>query len=157
MVLIWQRASSGENGFHYSKDVDPDAAFKALADAMYRIRKGEKLNGEITTVMLKDFYDHNSMAYSDIFKSSYRHFAVEPAMALDMERSWTSFDALRAVWPRRYRSRVKSDTKKGSAGDKRPLLGRNKRTGQRIEEPHNFVLKAGFRLATFYSGIFLGP
>ncbi len=157
MVLICGNAFvSGENGFHYSKDVDPDAAFKALADAMYRIRKGEKLNGEITTVMLKDFYDHTT-AYSDIFKKfKYRHFKVEPAMALDMERSWTSFDAYMSSLASRYRSRVKAIRKKGSALVIKDLGWEEiKEQAQRIEELYNFVhLKAGFRLATFIQDYF---
>lgn len=157
MILICGNAFvSGENGFHYHKDVDTREAFKALADALYRIRKGEKLNGEITTVMLKDFYDHTT-SYSDIFKAfKYRNFKVEPAMLLDIDSKWTDFEKYMQSLASKYRSRVKSIQKKGNSLVRKDLDWKEiKDHAARIEELYNFVhLKAGFRLASFIQDYF---
>jgi hypothetical protein len=63
----------------------------AVAEALYRVRRAEKLSGETDLVVIKDFLAEQ--AGCEEFRSfSYRPIQTDPEMQLELDPSWTSFE-----------------------------------------------------------------
>lgn len=103
---------TGEHGFSVAEGADPKAAIHGLADATYRIRRAEKLHGQIASVLVKDFNDSSRGHADELIRFGYHAFEVDPNMAVELPSSWTKFDDYLAAMSAKYRRKVKDARKK---------------------------------------------
>lgn len=142
--------ASGEYGFAYADDADRAKLFHGLADAIYRVRRGEKLNGQVTAILIKDYYKSSVGISGELQKFGYRGFSVEPSMIVDVDPAWKKFEDYLDAMSSKYRTRTKAVLKKGKDIERR-LLTRDEilANGKRIKELYDAVhYKAKFRLAS---------
>jgi hypothetical protein len=101
-LLSW-----GPHGVAFAPQGDPVEAWPAVAEALYRIRRADKLLGETGLVMVKDLTAAQAGAQEDLRRFSYRPFETEPNMVLDLKPGWTSFEAYLKDMKSDYRSGIK--------------------------------------------------
>lgn len=106
---------TGEHGFSYVADADPATIFDGLAEALYRMRRADKLDGQVAALLVKDFpADHDDPHPADeLERFGYKRFAVDPQMVVPL-RDWQSFEDYLGSMTGKYRRRVKSARKKGA-------------------------------------------
>lgn len=114
---------TGEHGFCVAEGVPLEDAFDGLAEVIYRIRRADKLRGQITGVLVKDFYDDGGLedASGRLRHYGYREFVVDPQMVIVLRPEWQSFDDYVAAMTKKYRARVRSARKKGRHLERRVL------------------------------------
>jgi predicted N-acyltransferase len=95
----------GPQGVALAKDHPAQELWQAVAEALYRIRRADKLFGDTDLVMVKDLAD--SEADEALKPFSYRGFDTEPNMVLHMDPEWGSFDGYLAKMKSDYRSGIK--------------------------------------------------
>jgi Acetyltransferase (GNAT) domain len=101
-VLIW-----GHRGFAFAPDVDPKSAWLALGEAVYRLRRADKLLGESDLVMIKDFPAGDDAAHDSLRLLGYRNVETEPDMVLDIRPEWKKPDDYLASLTSSYRGNAK--------------------------------------------------
>lgn len=158
-ILICGNAfASGEHGFACAPGIDQSKAFHGLADAVYRVRRANKLHGQVAAVLIKDFEDSSLPNSRVLEKYDYYGFSVEPAMILDLDKGWKTFDDYLNAMSSKYRRRAKAVIKKGEVVERRTFgyedIISNK---EQIEKLYDAVhLKAKFRLASLTMDYFAG-
>lgn len=158
-ILICGNAfASGEHGFVCAPGVDRSKAFHGLADAIYRVRRANKLHGQVAAVLIKDFSASSLEGSKELEKYDYYGFSVEPAMILDLSKEWRTFDDYLNAMSSKYRRRAKAVIRKGETIERRSFsyedIIANK---EEIEKLYDAVhLKAKFRLASLTMDYFAG-
>lgn len=161
-VLICGNAFvTGEHGFCHVPGIEPVDAFVGLADVVYRVRRADKLHGQVAGVLIKDFYvspsEASSAASSDtsnqgaqqLTRFGYREFSVDPQMVVVLRPEWQSFDDYVAAMNAKYRSRVRGARRKGANLHKRrfavdEIVDRHTEIRRLFAAVHE---KASFRIA----------
>lgn len=96
-LLSW-----GPHGVAFAEGADHFAAWKGIAEGIYRIRRAARLDGGADVVMVKDLgAETNSAASLETF--SYRAKETEPDMVIDVSPAWSSFDDYLGALSARYR------------------------------------------------------
>lgn len=85
-LLSWDR-----HGVAFAPGADARELWPAVAEALYRIRRADKLFGESDLLLIKDLPGEDLDAASVLERHSYRSFETEPNMRLDLSR-WRRFD-----------------------------------------------------------------
>ncbi len=107
VLVCGNMLSSGCDGIAVAEGFDPALAFRAVGEALYRVRRAEKLNGHTNLVMVKDF-TAETMGASEVLESlSYRRLAGGATMVLSLEPSWKTHGDYLAGMVSKYRSAVK--------------------------------------------------
>lgn len=101
-LLSW-----GPHGVAFASGIRPEELWPAVAEALYRIRRADKLLGETGLVMVKDLTASQAGAAEALRRFSYRPFETEPNMVLDLKPSWKSFDDYLKDMKSDYRSGIK--------------------------------------------------
>jgi hypothetical protein len=96
----------GPQGVAFSAGEDPAALWPAVAEALYRIRRADKLFGETGLVMVKDLEAGDS-GEATLSAFSYRPFDTEPNMVLPLKAEWRDFEGYLAAMKSDYRSGIK--------------------------------------------------
>lgn len=96
----------GPQGVAFAPAEDPAELWPAVAEALYRIRRADKLFGETGLVMVKDL-PAGENAGQALAKFSYRPFDTEPNMILALKAEWRDFEAYLAAMKSDYRSGIK--------------------------------------------------
>lgn len=116
VLVCGNMLSSGCDGIAVAEGVDPALAFRAVGEALYRVRRAEKLNGHPNLVMVKDFtvetVDPTQVpgltAASAVLESlSYRRMAGGATMVLSLDPSWKTHADYLSGMVSKYRSAVK--------------------------------------------------
>ncbi|MEM7245332.1 MAG: GNAT family N-acetyltransferase [Acidobacteriota bacterium] len=102
----------GNHGVAFAPGEDPAELWPGIADALYRMRRAEKLNGAIDYVLVKDLGPRLQATAKGLRQFGYRSFETEPDMVLSLDPSWTSFDDYTAQLTAKYRRAIKK-TEKG--------------------------------------------
>lgn len=97
-VVSW-----GPHGIAIRDGEDPDAIWTALAEALYRLRRGDKLNGQTDYVMIKDLPKSLSERAEVLSRFGYRAVETEPDMVLAVAAGWSSLDDYLADLNKKYR------------------------------------------------------
>jgi hypothetical protein len=105
-LLTW-----GPHGVALAPDADPAELWPAVAEALYRIRRSDRLFGDTGLVMVKDLALDDPAAAPAMRRFSYRPFETEPNMRLELKPSWTSFEAYLKDMKSDYRSGIKKQLK----------------------------------------------
>ncbi|MCX6181377.1 MAG: hypothetical protein NT150_05585 [Bacteroidetes bacterium] len=106
--------SSGENGFAMIPSMDPEVAYNALMNGLYRLRRAEKVLGQVSSVILKEFWEKSYNQLAVIKKYDYRDFEIDPNLVLKISPSWKNINNYVDDITKKYRKRYKDVLKKSS-------------------------------------------
>jgi hypothetical protein len=101
-LLSW-----GMHGISFAPGADPDAVWPAVAEAIYRLRRADKLSANTDFVMIKDITDPHEKYAQVLSKFSYRQLETEPNMVLDISPKWRSYNDYLSNLTSRYRKVAK--------------------------------------------------
>jgi hypothetical protein len=82
-----------------------------VAEALYRIRRADRLDGETNVVMLKDVTGEQT-GLEALRRFSYRPLATEPNMVLEIDPGWRTYDDYLGALDAKYRRNSKDQSKK---------------------------------------------
>ena len=117
MLVCGNLLSWGMHGISFAPNVDQQALWPAVAEAVYRLRRVDKLFGDTAFVMVKDIPDAYASAASALSRFSYRELETEPNMVLDISPQWKSYDDYLASLTSKYRKQAKQiDNEVAAAG-----------------------------------------
>src|ERR1044072_1658942 len=109
-LLSW-----GMHGVCLAPNEDPLKLWPAVAEALYRIRRADKLSGDTDLVMVKDFTDDDETAASVLRRFSYRPSETDPNMVLELSPNWRSYEDYLASLTSKYRNTCRKIDKKMEA------------------------------------------
>lgn len=101
-LLSW-----GAHGTAFAPGEDPSLLWPAVAEALYRIRRADKLFGDTDLIMVKDLPGNRPETADNLRRFSYRPLETEPNMVLELKPSWHSFEDYLKDMKSDYRSGIK--------------------------------------------------
>lgn len=107
LLVCGNLVSSGLHGVAFSGDVDRVRAWSGVAEALYRIRRAEKLSGETDFMLVKDFKGKQVVEAAALQDYSYRRVRGEPDMVLTLPEECRTFDDYLALLNTKYRGKQK--------------------------------------------------
>ena len=152
MLVCGNLLSWGMHGISFAPNVDQEALWPAVAEAVYRLRRVDKLFGDTAFVMVKDITDSHASAASALSRFSYRELETEPNMVLDISPQWKSYDDYLASLTSKYRKQAKQIEKEVTAAGCTVEEIKSDEVARRAEELHALYLQthknARLRLVT---------
>lgn len=115
LLVAGNLLSWGFHGIAFAPGEETAQLWPAVAEALYRIRRAERLTGQTDFVMVKDLTAAQTGA-EVLKRHSYRPLATEPNMVLTLDPAWRSYDDYLAALDAKYRRKVKDQVKKLTAG-----------------------------------------
>ena len=97
-LLSW-----GCHGMAFASGENPEALWPAVAEALYRIRRADKLHSGTDLILIKDVEDRMMEGAAALRRISYRPLETEPNMILTLSPEWKSFDDYLAALTSSYR------------------------------------------------------
>ncbi|WP_395701705.1 GNAT family N-acetyltransferase [Aquabacterium sp.] len=101
-LLVW-----GARGVAFAPEVDAAQLWHGVGEAMYRLRRGNKLLGESDIALVKDFGGEAPVVRESLRLLGYRSVDTEPDMVLSLAPGWRHFDDYLASLTSGYRSSAK--------------------------------------------------
>jgi hypothetical protein len=101
-LLVW-----GARSIVFNTQADPATMWHAVTEAMYRLRRSDKLTGTADIMMIKDFGAQTTLPSDTLRLLGYRSISTEPDMVLTLRPEWKSFDDYLASMTSGYRSSAK--------------------------------------------------
>jgi len=99
--------SYGMHAVAMAEDVAPEAVWPAVAELLYRVRRGDKLAGQTGFVLIKDVTDAQLRDLDVLQGLSYRGVETEPNMVLTLSPAWKTHADYLASLASKYRSSVR--------------------------------------------------
>ena len=115
MLVCGNLLSWGMHGIAFAPKVDHAPLWPAIAEAIYRLRRVDKLFGDTAFVMVKDIPDAYASAANALSRFSYRELETEPNMVLEISPQWKSYDDYLASLTSKYRKQSKQIEKEVTA------------------------------------------
>ena len=155
MLVCGNLLSWGMHGVCLAPHEDAASVWPAVAEALYRIRRADKLSGDTDLVMVKDFTDEDATAASVLKRFSYRPHETDPNMVLEFSPHWKSYEDYLTSLTSKYRSTCRQiDRRVTEAGCTVRHLSA-KEIGQQAENLHQLYVQthsnAKFRPVTLRS------
>jgi hypothetical protein len=107
LLVCGSLVSSGFHGLAFAADADPALCWHGVADALYRLRRADRLYGQVDYVMIKDLDEARHAQAGALRDFSYRPMSTEPEMSMAIRPHWTDFSAYLADLTSNYRSKAK--------------------------------------------------
>ncbi|HKR60670.1 MAG TPA: GNAT family N-acetyltransferase [Pyrinomonadaceae bacterium] len=153
MLVCGNLLSWGLHGIAFAPKEDQNALWPAIAEALYRLRRADKLSGDTDLVMVKDIPDSHAAGAAALSRFSYRQLETEPNMILDISPKWRTYEDYLASLTSRYRKHAKEvDKDVAAAGFQLELLGGANDIARHADELHQLYLQthrnARLRLVT---------
>ena len=152
MLVCGNLLSWGMHGISFAPNVDQEALWPAVAEAVYRLRRVDKLFGDTAFVMVKDITDSHASAAAALSRFSYRELETEPNMVLDISPQWKNYDDYLANLTSKYRKQAKQIEKEVAAAGCTVEEIKSDEVARRAEELHALYLQthknARLRLVT---------
>lgn len=98
--------SWGLHGVAIAEGEDGAAMWPAIAEAIYRVRRAEKLSSNVSFVMVKDFSQADAGRSKTLETFSYESMPTDPDMVLDFKPEWTSHEDYLAAMSSKYRKGI---------------------------------------------------
>lgn len=114
-VVAGNLMSWGCHGVAFVPDEDAAELWSGVAEALYRVRRAERLSGETNLAMVKDLMPEHP-GVETLKRFSYRPLATEPNMVLALDPAWRSYEDYLAALDAKYRRKVKEITMKLAGG-----------------------------------------
>jgi hypothetical protein len=111
MLVAGNLLSWGFHGIAFAPGEEPAALWPAVAEALYRIRRAERLGGQADFAMVKDV-TAQQVGTEALRRFSYRALETEPNMVLALDPNWKTYDDYLAALDSKYRKKVKDQGKK---------------------------------------------
>lgn len=105
-LLSW-----GFHGIAFAAGAEPVALWPGVAEALYRIRRAERLTGQTDFVLVKDLTAQQN-GHEALRRFSYRPLETEPNMVLAIDPAWRTYDDYLAALDAKYRRNAKDQVKK---------------------------------------------
>ena len=115
MLVCGNLLSWGMHGISFAPNVDQQPLWPAVAEAIYRLRRVDKLFGDTAFVMVKDIPDAYATSANALSRFSYRELETEPNMVLEISPQWKSYDDYLASLTSKYRKQAKQIEKEVTA------------------------------------------
>jgi len=109
-IMSW-----GFHGIAFAAGKDPAQLWPGVAEALYRIRRSDRLLGQANIVMVKDITERQS-GLEALRRFSYRPLETEPNMVLEINPAWRNYDDYLLALDAKYRRNAKDQIKKLAAG-----------------------------------------
>ena len=116
MLVCGNLLSWGQHGVAFAPGEDAALLWPAVAEALYRIRRADKLLGTASFVMIKDITDGYADGANALSRFSYRPLETEPNMVLEISSKWKTYDDYMSSLTSRYRKSAKQIEKDFAAG-----------------------------------------
>ena len=104
----------GFHGIAFAPGENPQELWPGVAEALYRIRRAEKLMGQTDLVMVKDLSSREA-SVDALRRFSYRSMETEPNMVLEIDRSWRTYEDYLGALDAKYRRNARDQVKKLTA------------------------------------------
>ncbi|MEM7262403.1 MAG: GNAT family N-acetyltransferase [Planctomycetota bacterium] len=95
--------SWGSHGVAFADGVNPEEVWPGIAEALYRVRRAEKLAGNTGLVLIKDLEGGLWDTTDPLDTYSYREFDTEPNMVLELSEDCAGFEDYLSRLNARYR------------------------------------------------------
>jgi hypothetical protein len=115
MLVCGNLLSWGMHGVCLAENEDPATLWPAVAEALYRLRRADKLSGDTDLVMVKDFSAEDATAASVLRRFSYRPMETDPNMVLKISPRWHSYEDYLSSLTSKYRKTCKQIDKEVAA------------------------------------------
>ena len=153
MLVCGNLLSWGMHGIAFATGEDSATLWPAVAEALYRLRRADKLSGGIDLVMVKDIPDEHAGTATALARFSYRQLETEPNMVLDISPKWRSYADYLGSLTSRYRKHAREvDKEVIDAGFQIEVLPTAKDVARHAGELHQLYLQthrnARLRLVT---------
>jgi len=114
LLVTGNLISWGYHGIAFAPHEKPEAISPGIAEALYRIRRAERLSGETNLVLVKDVAE-NEAGLEAIRRFSYRPLETEPNMVLAINPAWRSYEDYLSALDAKYRRNSRDQLKKLAA------------------------------------------
>ena len=111
LLVAGNLMSWGFHGVAFAEGEDPAALWPGVAEALYRIRRAERLLGQTNLVLVKDITEREQ-GLDALRRFSYRPLETEPNMVLALNPAWRTYDDYLAALDAKYRRNAKELMKK---------------------------------------------
>jgi len=147
-LLAW-----GFHGIAFAPGEDPEAVWPGIAEALYRLRRAERLTGQTNLVLLKDITPKET-GLEALKRFGYRPLETEPNMVLELNPSWRNYEDYLSALDAKYRRNAKATAQKlAGAGCKLEQLTDLAPDSQRLHELYLAVQgNSSMRLVTLQPG-----
>ncbi len=119
MLVCGNLLSWGMHGVSFAEGINREEVWPAVAEALYRIRRADRLFGDTDLVMLKDVPPAHASGIEALKRFSYRELETEPNMVLDISPAWKSYDDYLASLTSSYRKTARKIAKEVEAAEGR--------------------------------------
>ena len=114
LLVAGNLMSWGFHGIAFAPGETPAALWPGVAEALYRIRRAERLLGQANLVLVKDVTERES-GLEALQRFSYRPMETEPNMVLAIQPAWRTYDDYLGALDAKYRRNAKDQVKKLTA------------------------------------------
>lgn len=114
LLVAGNLMSWGFHGIAFTLGENPAALWPGVAEALYRIRRAERLLGQANLVLVKDVTERES-GLEALGRFSYRPMETEPNMVLAIQPAWRTYDDYLGALDAKYRRNAKDQIKKLTA------------------------------------------
>lgn len=115
MLVCGNLLSWGQHGVAFAEGVDKSELWPAVAEALYRLRRADRLSGDTDLVMVKDIPDAESADAAALARYSYRPLETDPDMVLELKPQWRNYEDYLASLNSKYRKTSRQIDKDVSA------------------------------------------
>ncbi|MBC7933183.1 MAG: GNAT family N-acetyltransferase [Rubrivivax sp.] len=103
MLVCGNLLSWGMHGVAFVPGEDAATLWPAVAEALYRLRRADKLSGDADLIMIKDISGEDAAGVASLSKFSYRPLETDPDMVLEISPRWGSYEDYLASLTSKYR------------------------------------------------------
>lgn len=111
LLVCGNLLSWGMHGVSFAAHANRAEVWPAVAEALYRLRRADRLFGDTDLVMLKDIPQESADGIEALKRFSYRELETEPNMVLQISPTWKSYDDYLANLTSNYRKTARKITK----------------------------------------------
>jgi len=142
MLVCGNLLSWGMHGIAFAPGEDNATLWPAVAEALYRLRRADKLSGDTDLVMVKDIPEGHAAGASALSRFSYRELETEPNMVLDISPGWRTYEDYLASMTSKYRKQAKEINKDVvAAGCQIEVLSGPSEVARHAESLHELYLQ----------------
>lgn len=112
VLVCGNLVSSGLHGVAFSPHLSAEEGWKIVAEILYKIRRAEKLSGQIDFVLIKDISEAELAPSQTVERYSYRRIQTDPDMVIEFEADANCFEGYLTCLNSKYRNRIRKVIKK---------------------------------------------
>ena len=102
----------GNHGVAFASGFSEEGLWAPVAEALYRIRRAERLGGQTDIVVIKDIPESQLKGAGALSQFSYRSVETDPDMVLELRPEWRTYEDYVGSLDRKYRKSAQELEKK---------------------------------------------